>query len=151
MIVIGFIPHICLVFCVAVGPSKHPGHVPSVPLTNASQEVFDNFPNDQQFQPFDNGFPQHFNQPGFPGPPTPPNQAGQAGQPGQPVLSRGSHAIKQLPLEGTVIGKAEAGVNGEAQQKQSQVAQRARSRASNSDDEDLTPAQSRRKAQNRAA
>lgn len=134
----------------SVFAAGRPGHVSPAPVpltkTSPSQEAFENFPNDQQYQAFDNGFSQHFNQPGFPGPPTPPNQTNQAGQ---PVLNGGSQAVKQLPLDGMVVGKAEPGVDGDAQQKL--LAQQARSRASNSDDEDLTPAQSRRKAQNRAA
>lgn len=129
--------------CVALNPPLREFRSPTPP-----QEVFDHFSNDQQYQAFDNGFQQHFNQPGFPGPPTPPNQAK---QPGQPVLNGRPHSVKQLPLDALVPAKAEAGAEGDALQKQNPLAQQPRSRASNSDDEDMTPAQSRRKAQNRAA
>ncbi|SPO03869.1 related to YAP1 - transcriptional activator involved in oxidative stress response [Cephalotrichum gorgonifer] len=111
-------------------------------------EVFDQFPSDQPYQPFDGGFRPHFNQPAFPGPPTPPNQAGQAGH---LVLNGDSQAVKQLPLDGLAAGKTEPGAEDSLHTQTLLAQQQARRGQSNSDEDDMTPAQSRRKAQNRAA
>jgi AP-1-like transcription factor len=115
-----------------------------------TQEVFDQFPNGlqhdhQQFQGYDNNFAQQFNQQQFPSPPhppTPPNQiAGQAQQSSQ------QHQIQQAQQR--VQLQAAQSVNLQDATKE-EADDRAR-QGSNSDDDDLTPAQSRRKAQNRAA
>ncbi|KAK4247817.1 hypothetical protein C7999DRAFT_14187 [Corynascus novoguineensis] len=105
--------------------------------TKSPPEIFDQYPNGippEQFQNFD-GY-VHFN-PGqpFPGPPTPPGQ---------------------LPVHGAV-----ASVNGAVHQtgptseilpvSKVEAEDASRKQTSNSEDDDLTPAQSRRKAQNRAA
>lgn len=105
--------------------------------TTSPPEVFDQFPNglpQDQFQTFDT-FAQYGQHQGFPDPPTPPNQ--HTGRHGQPQLSQGMNG----GADGLSLPKTET---------LEDLAQ-SRRQGSNSDDEDLTPAQSRRKAQNRAA
>lgn len=104
------------------------------------QEVFDGFQNPDHFQNFEQ-YAQlnHAAAPNFPGPPGPPTP------PTHPMHSQG-HA---------------GGVNANLAHKNPQADilpmskvdpdQSSRNNASNSDEDDLTPAQSRRKAQNRAA
>lgn len=109
-------------------------------FANGGIPAHEGLPHDQ-FSGFD-GYAQPFNhqQPPFPGPPTPPNQhpvpaaARVLGQP-QPGLSAASSADILPPL---------------TKQELEDQAQ-SRRQGSNSDEDELTPAQSRRKAQNRAA
>ncbi len=109
--------------------------------TIITQEVFDQFPNGlspEQFQNFDN-YVQQFNpSQAFPGPPTPPGQqlpvhpaAAPAPVPG--LVHQPSAQSEMLP-----VTKVE-------------VDEQTRRQGSNSEEDDLTPAQSKRKAQNRAA
>lgn len=125
--------------------------------TCLTQDAFDHYQGDQ-FQNFDQ-YAAHFNTqtPTFPGPPTPPNQQHPAaaivhnGQPhnashhgmngsGVSALKTAHQLADGLPVTKTEpIAELENGMNGRRQ-------------GSNSaDEDDLTPAQSRRKAQNRAA
>ncbi|KAK4154893.1 hypothetical protein C8A00DRAFT_32339 [Chaetomidium leptoderma] len=124
-------------------PPLTPSHSNSVASedfnTTSPPEIFDQYPNGiqpDQFQNYD-GYVQFNTGQAFPGPPTPPGQ--------HPV-----HAAAATPVNGAVhqpgptpdllsISKIEA--DDQANRRQ----------GSNSEDEDLTPAQSRRKAQNRAA
>lgn len=114
--------------------------------TTSPPEVFEHFPNEQQqYQAaFDGNFPTQFNQNAFPGPPTPPNQQ----QPAQTLLN-GAAQAKAHPLDGLPTAKVDLSV--EEQRNAQQAYAQSRRGQSNSDEEDLTPAQSRRKAQNRAA
>ncbi|PKS10447.1 hypothetical protein jhhlp_002198 [Lomentospora prolificans] len=118
--------------------------------TTSPPEVFEHYPNDQpQYQAtFDGSFPTQFNQNAFPGPPTPPNQQ----QPAQALLNGVSAQVKPHGLDSLPVKQAES-TSLEEQRKAQQAYAQAQSRRgqSNSDEEDLTPAQSRRKAQNRAA
>ncbi|KAI1160222.1 hypothetical protein F5B18DRAFT_633714 [Nemania serpens] len=106
--------------------------------SQSPHEIYDSFPNHDQFpQNFDQYAQFNHNNQTFsgpPGPPTPPN----------------------LPL----IGQNHAGMNGSHQAKNGQAdilplaksdPDPNRNTGSNSDEDDLSPAQSRRKAQNRAA
>ncbi|KAH6697055.1 bZIP transcription factor [Plectosphaerella plurivora] len=112
-------------------------------------DVYAEYPADQQYNGF-NGYPPHFAQnapqPGFPGPPTPPNN---------------HHVVQQQQHHaGAINGNAPAGVTAANLKQAAANAQHdainvddARRAGSNSDDDDenKTPAQARRKAQNRAA
>ncbi|KAM7205627.1 fluconazole resistance protein 3 [Rhypophila sp. PSN 637] len=124
--------------------------IPPVPLTpshsNSDQDfntrsppvVYDQFPNGiphDQFPGFDNYAAQFNSQQSFPGPPTPPNQHPAPVQP-----SNGTARPTQSQADVLAMTKMEA-------EDQAQ----ARRQGSNSDEDELTPAQSRRKAQNRAA
>lgn len=119
--------------------------------TIITQDGFtEHFPNDQ-FQTFEQ-YAAHFNpqQQTFPGPPTPPNHHPAVVHNGQPQQlqqglngTNGTAAIK--PPSSDVLSAAMTKSEPNADLEQS------RRQGSNSDDEELTPAQSRRKAQNRAA
>lgn len=100
--------------------------------------VYDQFPNGiphEQFSGFDNYAAQYNSQTTFPGPPTPPNQHPPTVQP----INGGAHP-PQISADVLALTKMEA-------EDQAQ----ARRQGSNSEEDELTPAQSRRKAQNRAA
>ncbi len=115
----------------------HPAGDKKQAYTIITQEVFSEFPNDQHFQNFDN-YSQFSHPPAFTSPPTPPNQQPVARSGQAPALSavpNGSHAADVLPL----AVKAEPSLEPTVRV------------TSNSEEDDLTPAQSRRKAQNRAA
>ncbi len=105
--------------------------------TIINQDVYDQFPNglpqqhDQFPQSFEN-YTQYNPQQSFPGPPTPPNQ----------------HSAGLAAQHGLPIGDVNADILTSAKTEPSDQSRR---QGSNSDDEDMTPAQSRRKAQNRAA
>lgn len=113
--------------------------------TTSPPEAFEHFSNDQQsFQPaFDGTFTAQFPPTAFPGPPTPPNQQSTS----QTLLNGVSSQIKPHSLDALAVN---ADANADESLKAQAFAQSRRGQ-SNSDDEDLTPAQSRRKAQNRAA
>lgn len=102
-------------------------------------EVYDGYQNNDQLHNFDQYGPfnhqaqQHAFQ-GPPGPPTPPTQPVQARN-----LSQSNGPAKSHQPQVDVIPMTKSDPDG------------SRQTGSNSDDEDLTPAQSRRKAQNRAA
>ncbi|KAI0839553.1 hypothetical protein F5Y06DRAFT_24435 [Hypoxylon sp. FL0890] len=108
---------------------------------HSPHDVYDSFQNNdhfqQNFEPYAqfNHQPQTF--PGPPGPPTPPTHPIQ-GQNGQ-IQSQvnGSSDVKSSQVDILPMAKPDPDAN--------------RQTASNSDEDDLTPAQSRRKAQNRAA
>ncbi|KAK3941909.1 fluconazole resistance protein 3 [Diplogelasinospora grovesii] len=106
--------------------------------TTSPPEVYEQLPNgipQEQFQSFDNYAP--FNpQAAFPGPPTPPNQ--HPAVHGQPINGSAHHAHPGADV--LIMTKSEA----------EDLAQNRR-QGSNSEEDELTPAQSRRKAQNRAA
>ncbi|KAK6224946.1 bZIP transcription factor [Colletotrichum tabaci] len=113
------------------------------------------FPNDHHFATFDNYPPAQFNHqhtsfPGPPGPPTPPNHGLPVQQPvQQPVQSQPQppqHNGMSAPPVHQIKPQPDAVAH-----KQEPLDDHSRRGQSNSDDEDLTPAQSRRKAQNRAA
>ncbi|KAJ0340936.1 hypothetical protein COL922a_002880 [Colletotrichum nupharicola] len=113
------------------------------------QDVYAEYPNDQHFNSFENYAPAQFNPqhtsfPGPPGPPTPPNHlpVQQPQPPQQPPQHNGMPAppVQQIKPQPEVVVH-----------KQEPMDDHCRRGGSNSDDEDLTPAQSRRKAQNRAA
>jgi hypothetical protein len=119
----------------ASGSSAHP-IAGREAYTIITQEIFDQYPNGippEQFQNFD-GYVQFNHGQAFPGPPTPPGQL--------PV-----HASVP-PVNGAVH---QAGPTSEILSVSKLEAEENRRQASNSEDDDLTPAQSRRKAQNRAA
>ena len=101
------------------------------------QDVYDQFPNGlpqqhDQFPPNFESYTQYNHQQSFPGPPTPPNQhaAGLAAQHGPPIGDLSADLLTSAKTE---------------------PSDQSRRQGSNSDDDDMTPAQSRRKAQNRAA
>ncbi|KAI1456796.1 hypothetical protein F4805DRAFT_475586 [Annulohypoxylon moriforme] len=107
---------------------------------HSPHDVYDGFQNNEQFQQNFESY-GHFNHqpqafPGPPGPPTPPTQSihGQNGQ-NQSQLTGVSEKNSQVDI----LPMAKPDPDG------------SRQTASNSDEDDLTPAQSRRKAQNRAA
>ena len=117
--------------------------------TIITQEGFDHFPNDQ-FQNFEQ-YAAHFNPqqtfPGPPGPPTPPNQhpaalGGQQQQQQAQTLNGGAAAANMKAIPADVLAMTKAEPNDDL---------RGGRQGSNSDEDELTPAQSRRKAQNRAA
>lgn len=118
---------------VVAGSSAHPGLAGRGAYTSITQEVFDQFPNGiphDRFQNFD-GYVQFDPAQAFPGPPTPPGL--------HPVHA----AVHQQPARAAEIPpvtKTEADDQA-----------RTRRQGSNSEEDELTPAQSRRKAQNRAA
>ncbi|KAK2057936.1 bZIP transcription factor [Colletotrichum caudatum] len=116
--------------------------------TTSPPDVYAEYPNDQHFSTFDNYSAAQFNPhqtsfPGPPGPPTPPNHGLPVQQTVQPTQHNGMSAtssMQQIKAQPEVIVH-----------KQEPLDDHSRRGQSNSDDEDLTPAQSRRKAQNRAA
>ncbi|GKT96112.1 BZIP transcription factor [Colletotrichum tofieldiae] len=104
--------------------------------TTSPPDVYAEYPNDQQFSTFDNYPPAQFNpqHTSFPGPPdpsTPPNHGLPVQQSVQPQPQPTQHNGLSAPPVQQIKAQPDT--------------------ISNSDDEDLTPAQSRRKAQNRAA
>ncbi|KAK3900861.1 hypothetical protein C8A05DRAFT_35481 [Staphylotrichum tortipilum] len=109
--------------------------------TTSPPEVFDQFPSGlspEQFQNFDNYVQQQYN-PGqaFPGPPTPPGQQ-------LPV-----HATAPAPVPGLV--HQPSAPSEMLPVTKIETDEQTRRQGSNSEEDDLTPAQSKRKAQNRAA
>ncbi|KXX82605.1 Fluconazole resistance protein 3 [Madurella mycetomatis] len=110
--------------------------------TTSPPEVYEQFPNGiphDQFQNFDS-YVQFNAAQAFPGPPTPPGQhsahaAAAAVQPGNGVVRQPGPTTEILPVSNPDLDD---------------LAQ-SRRQGSNSEEDDLTPAQSRRKAQNRAA
>ncbi|KAK7451953.1 bZIP transcription factor [Colletotrichum acutatum] len=116
------------------------------------QDVYAEYPNDQQhFNNFDNYAaaqqfnPQHTSFPGPPGPPTPPNHGLPVQQPVQ--QQRTQHNGMSAPPVQQIKAQPDALIH-----KQEPLDDHSRRGQSNSDDEEnMTPAQSRRKAQNRAA
>ena len=108
-----------------------------------TQEVFSEFPN-EHYQNFES-YPQFTPQQQFPGPPTPPNQHpavhGAAPVAAPPLGPVPNGAVKTHPADIVPLTKTEPGLLDSGAQRG----------GSNSDEDDLTPAQSRRKAQNRAA
>ncbi|KAI4861812.1 hypothetical protein F4820DRAFT_49201 [Hypoxylon rubiginosum] len=136
----------------------HPYHFIGIPpLTpshsnSAASEEFNNHSPHDVYEGFQNNdhFPQNFEQyaqfnqqpqsfPGPPGPPTPPTQPihNQNGQNQSQSQVNSASGAKSTPADILPMAKPDPDGN--------------RATASNSDEDDLTPAQSRRKAQNRAA
>ncbi|OTA95879.1 hypothetical protein M434DRAFT_28372 [Hypoxylon sp. CO27-5] len=108
---------------------------------HSPHDVYDSFQNNDHFQqnfepyaPF-NHQPQSF--PGPPGPPTPPTHPMQAQNGQNQSQVNGGSDVKNNQVDILPMAKPDPDGN--------------RQTASNSDEDDLTPAQSRRKAQNRAA
>ncbi|WYZ39198.1 hypothetical protein EsH8_III_001112 [Colletotrichum jinshuiense] len=123
--------------------------------TTSPPDVYAEYPNDQHFSSFDNYAaaqsqaqfnPQHASFNGPPGPPTPPNHGLPVQQSVQPQPQQPGRNAMSVPPGQQINPQTEAPVH-----KQEPFDDHARRGGSNSDDEDLTPAQSRRKAQNRAA
>ncbi|OTB04711.1 hypothetical protein M426DRAFT_320574 [Hypoxylon sp. CI-4A] len=111
---------------------------------HSPHDVYDSFQNNDQFQQNFEPYTQ-FNQqsqtfPGPPGPPTPPTHpvhGSQNGQTQSQQLNGGSDGKNNSQVDILPLAKPDPDAN--------------RQTASNSEEDDLTPAQSRRKAQNRAA
>lgn len=106
-----------------------------------TQEVYEQYPNGiphEQFQNFDN-YVQFNPAQTFPGPPTPPGQA--------PIPA----PVQPGPINGAVPQARPPTVEILPLSKIDFDEQSRRQQGSNSEEDDLTPAQSRRKAQNRAA
>lgn len=117
--------------------------------TFLTQDAFDHYQG-EQFQNFDQYAAAHFNAQAapFPGPPTPPSHTQ------HPVVHNGqSHPAAHHGINGAAPAvKAPSQPNGLAMTKTEPNGDIDGRQGSNSaDEEDLTPAQSRRKAQNRAA
>jgi hypothetical protein len=156
-------------FAVAAG-SANPiaGHEAYTIMT---QEIFDQYPNvlpTDQFQNFDNNYVHQYNTAqAFPGPPTPPGQI-----PGQipgsigvhPVTAAATAAVAPAAVPAVTSAIHQPGhasdllhvpkPDPEEQQSQQQLQQQQQQqsrRQGSSEEEDPNPAQSRRKAQNRAA
>jgi AP-1-like factor len=114
---------------------SHSNSVASEDYNNTSSpEIFDQYPSGippEQFQQNFDGYVQFNHGQAFPGPPTPPGQL-----PVHASVPPANGAVHQAGPT-SEISKLEAEEN--------------RRQGSNSEDDDLTPAQSRRKAQNRAA
>ncbi|GJN67459.1 bZIP transcription factor (Fcr3) [Purpureocillium lilacinum] len=129
-------------------PPLTPGQSgPSEDYSHTSPDPFESIPAAEPFHAFDipNGFGGNAHH-GFAGPPTPPNQHGvNPGYPQhqhqplahqrQPALSRSDSSNGTMPGPKSDIGADDSGG----------------ARGGSEDDDNLTPAQSRRKAQNRAA
>ncbi|KAL1883368.1 hypothetical protein VTK73DRAFT_8935 [Phialemonium thermophilum] len=108
--------------------------------TSPPVEVYDQFPNGlpaERFQPFDS-YARFNHANAFPGPPTPPNLQTAAQGPAQSTPALGG-----VGLAGDIAAIPKSENHDELAQ--------GRRQGSNSEEDDLTPAQSRRKAQNRAA
>lgn len=102
------------------------------------QDGFERYQNDQ-FHSFDQYAAAQFNtQSAFPGPPTPPNQ--------HPAVQPHPHHDINAPVKLAQADGLELPIPGTKTEPNDQ-----RQGSNSGDDEDLTPAQSRRKAQNRAA
>ncbi|KAH6630215.1 hypothetical protein B0J18DRAFT_93300 [Chaetomium sp. MPI-SDFR-AT-0129] len=102
--------------------------------TSSPPEIFERYPNGippEQYQNYD-GYVRFNAGQAFPGPPTPPGQLGAAGVPGSGTAQQ-------------------SGPTSEITKNDSDDLDASRRQGSNSEEDDLTPAQSRRKAQNRAA
>ncbi|KAK3383557.1 hypothetical protein B0T24DRAFT_53632 [Lasiosphaeria ovina] len=119
-------------------PPLTPSHSNSVASddfnTTSPPEVFEQFPNGlphDQFQNYDN-YVQFNAQPAFPAPPTPPGQ--------HPAVQPVNGATHPTGAAGDLLPLTKA-----------ETDEQSRRQGSNSDEDELTPAQSRRKAQNRAA
>ncbi|KAK3695485.1 hypothetical protein B0T22DRAFT_438474 [Podospora appendiculata] len=117
--------------------------------TIITQDVYEQYPGNgiahhEQFPGFDTYAQQFAAQPAFPpGPPTPPNQHGVA-QPlnGAAHQSHAGAAAAAVAAAADLLAMTKAEAEDLAQ---------SRRQGSNSEEDELTPAQSRRKAQNRAA
>ncbi|KAK1758420.1 fluconazole resistance protein 3 [Echria macrotheca] len=125
-------------------PPLTPSHSNSVASedfnTTSPPEVYEQFPNGIAHEPFQNfdSYAVQFNaQQPFPGPPTPPGPHPAAAVQQQPTNGA---VPPPMPIPGDVTPATK--IENEEQ---------ARRQGSNSDEDELTPAQSRRKAQNRAA
>jgi hypothetical protein len=121
----------------ASGSSAHP-IAGREAYTIITQEIFDQFPNvlpPDQYQNFDSNYVPYNAAQAYPGPPTPPGQlTGRAtATPANGAAHQPRPTTEILP-----VSKLE-------------VDDQNRRQGSNSEDDDLTPAQSKRKAQNRAA
>ncbi|KAK0669546.1 hypothetical protein QBC41DRAFT_223650 [Cercophora samala] len=130
-----------------IPPPLTPAHSTSVASddfnTTSPPEVYEQYPNGiphEQFQNFDN-YVQFNPAQTFPGPPTPPGQVPAAApvqqQPG--AINAAVPQARPPTVEILPLSKIEFDEQSRRQQ------------GSNSEEDDLTPAQSRRKAQNRAA
>lgn len=115
--------------------------------TCLTQDAFDHYQG-EQFQNFDQYAAAHFNAqppPPFPGPPTPPNHHPVVNNNGQPhpshpgINGTTGPAVKPTQPPGLAMTKSEP------------LGDLDRQGSNSADEEELTPAQSRRKAQNRAA
>ena len=106
--------------------------------TIITQEVYDQFPNGiphEQFQNYEN-YVQFNPAQTFPGPPTPPGQ--------HPVQHPAVHPVNGVAHQAGPTTEVLSVTKVESEDAN-------RRQGSNSEEDDLTPAQSRRKAQNRAA
>ena len=113
--------------------------------TSLTQDAFDHYPSDQ-FQNFDQYAAQFNPPPAFPGPPTPPNQ--------HPVAHNGqSHTHRGVNgAAAAVVKPAQAdGLPLSTKPEPAADLDNGRQGSNSAEEDDLTPAQSRRKAQNRAA
>ncbi|KAL2280293.1 hypothetical protein FJTKL_12569 [Diaporthe vaccinii] len=119
--------------------------LPHMAYTSLTQDAFDHYPG-EQFQNFDQ-YAAQFNPPtAFPGPPTPPNQH-PAAHNGQSQTHRGVNGAA-----GAVVKPSQADALSLSTKPDPVVDLDSGRQGSNSaEEDDLTPAQSRRKAQNRAA
>ncbi|KAJ4386237.1 AP-1-like transcription factor [Gnomoniopsis smithogilvyi] len=127
---------------------SHSNSAASDDFNNTSPpDAFDQYQG-EQFQNFDQYAAAHFNAqppPPFPGPPTPPNHHPSVHTNGQPQPSHPAingatgAAVKPTQLPGLAMTKSEP------------MGDLDRQGSNSADEEELTPAQSRRKAQNRAA
>lgn len=88
--------------------------------------------------------------PAFAGPPTPPNQGLFGTQPQQQLSQAQSHQIQQQHGHSPLSSGASNGPN-DSIHKMESFADESMKQGGSDDDENATPAQSRRKAQNRAA
>ncbi|KAK4242032.1 hypothetical protein C8A03DRAFT_40601 [Achaetomium macrosporum] len=125
-------------------PPLTPAHSNSVASddfnTTSPPEIFDQFPNSiphEQFQNYDNYAQFNASQP-FPGPPTPPGQ--------RPV-----HAAAVPPVNGLVHAGSTTELLPAHKTEPDDQALNRRQGSNSAEEDELTPAQSRRKAQNRAA
>lgn len=126
---------------------------PICAYTCLTQDAFDHYQGDQ-FQNFDQYAAAHFNtQPTapFPGPPTPPNHQ----HPAAPVHHNGQAQLHHGAVNGgpnaAPAFKPPQQPDGLPMTKMEPNLDADRQASNSADEEDLTPAQSRRKAQNRAA
>lgn len=114
--------------------------------TSLTQDAFDHYPS-EQFQNFDQYAAQFNPPPAFPGPPTPPNQ--------HPVVHNGhSHSHRGVNGAAAAAGGKPSQADGlPLSTKPEPIAdpEAGRQGSNSAEEDDLTPAQSRRKAQNRAA
>ncbi|KAL2269444.1 hypothetical protein VTJ83DRAFT_1628 [Remersonia thermophila] len=142
---------------------SHSNSVASDDFSNRSPpEIFDQYPNviaADQFQNFDSNYVHQYNaSQAFPGPPTPPGQL-----PGHIPVHAATAAAAAAVVPAPVPAAVSAAIHQPApasdslhvpkveQDDQQPSAQPGSRRQGSSEEEDLNPAQSRRKAQNRAA